>query len=147
MLINGKEASTTTKPIRDLFKKEKVQKPNRKDHGSNKPYERRENVVNNEKGIKTVKNDEYGRRKWIVDDEAIKKHKEDAEALDNAPDSMIPQEKTTYLQSRKYELNLRENLGKSWNFGNKGTEVTTRNVFACEVCDLTFHDSISYMDH
>lgn len=138
---------SNTKDIRGLFKKEKVKKPYKKEHGNNRNHERKSEIVNNKDGIKTVKNDEFGRRKWIVDDDAIQKHKDDAEKLDNMPDSIIPQEKTNYLKSRKYDLNLRENLGKSWNFGNKGVEVTTRSIFECEVCELTFHDSISYMDH
>jgi U4/U6.U5 tri-snRNP component SNU23 len=101
-------------------------------------------------GVKVIKNDQYGRRKWVVDDKLIQERNQ-RDTQDPQPkdeDLSLPQEKTEFLQSRKYNLELKANLGKVFQMGVKNFPgVGKKTIFECEVCEVTFNDSITYMDH
>ena len=89
-----------------------------------------------------MKNDHDGRRKWVVDG-PIKKKDENEETAED----FIPHEKTDYLQSRKFDLELKKNLGDNYILAKGGADVNKKRIFYCETCDCTFNDSSTYVDH
>lgn len=84
--------------------------------------------------------DKYGRRKWEVDEmEQVKQAEEDFE-------EMVPQESTLFLKARKTTNDSKKQVGKTYVIGQGGEEAR-KKIFHCDVCELTFNDSLSLVDH
>lgn len=69
-----------------------------------------------------------------------------ADDIDGGGDVYIPQEQTSFLKNRKQDLKIKDKIGKSFTVG-MGGEDNKKKIFHCKVCEVTFNDSLSLIDH
>ena len=73
-----------------------------------------------------------------------KKKTEDTEG--EVEDIVLPNERTEYLKARKNDLGINSKIGKNVII-SKEPGAKMKSPLYCNVCEIDFNDSLSYVDH
>ena len=63
---------------------------------------------------------------------------------------VLPNERTDYLKARRHDLNLASKVGKTMTLAKDASGAVSgknKSPFYCQVCDVDFNDSHSFVDH